>query len=269
MRSWERCPLIWVASTVPWAYTWKQDITQTWIKYWDNWITRGHLCCGITGRSHEGWLWCGTRGPGWLNWVILWPGNWVGQGGQWHSGDPQRCHVMWRHRGGDFGEDRSLVCALWPGCRLPPCGRQESPSFGCHECARTDRWCGQIRAMGISLVACEVHIREHHRGPHSWRRWQESAIWAGYNAGQGPCEATLSIHNPLTASIMRYYQGALYQRGYGLANLWRGIFKTAIPLLKSAGLAATHVGLRTGQGVVRDATRGHNLGEPLKRCLGS
>ena len=68
---------------------------------------------------------------------------------------------------------------------------------------------------------------------------------------------------------MRYYQGALYQRGYGLASLWRGIFKTAIPLLKSAGRAATRVGLRTGLGVVRDAARGQNLGESLKRRLGT
>ena len=169
-------------------------------------------------------------------------------------------------RGGDFGWDRSLVYALWPGCRLPPCGRQESASFGCHECARTDRWCGQIWALGIGLVACEVQQREHHRGPHNWRRWLEIAIWAGYNAGQGPSEATLSIHDCLTAGIMRYYQGALYQRGYGLASLWRGIFKTAIPL-KSAGRAATRVGLRTGLGVVRDAARGQNLGESLKRRL--
>ena len=68
---------------------------------------------------------------------------------------------------------------------------------------------------------------------------------------------------------MRHYHGALYQKGHGIGSIFRGLFKTAMPLLKSAGRAAGKVGLRTGLGVIQDADRGHHLGESLKRRLGT
>ena len=175
--------------------------------------------------------------------------------------------------GGDLGRDRSPVCPLWPCRRLSPGWRQESAPLGCRECPRQYRWCCQLRALGAGLVASEDDLREYHWSPHNRRSRQASAIWARRNACQGPREETLAIHiRGLTASaadIMRHYQGALYQRGFGIGSLFRGIFKTALPMLKSAGRAATRVGLRTGMGVVRDAARGRNLGESLKRRLGT
>ena len=175
--------------------------------------------------------------------------------------------------GGDLGRDRSPVCPLWPCRRLSPGWRQESAPLGCRECPRQYRWCCQLRALGAGLVASEDDLRKYHWSPHNRRSRQASAIWARRNACQGPREETLAIHLcGLTASaadIMRHYQGALYQRGFGIGSLFRGIFKTALPMLKSAGRAATRVGLRTGMGVVRDAARGRNLGESLKRRLGT
>lgn len=56
------------------------------------------------------------------------------------------------------------------------------------------------------------------------------------------------------------YGGARWQRGYGLASVFRGLFRTAIPFLKSR-LGRTVV--RTGVGLAGDALRGRNMKEAL------
>ena len=56
------------------------------------------------------------------------------------------------------------------------------------------------------------------------------------------------------------YGGARWQRGYGLSSIFRGLFRTAIPFLKSR-LGKSVV--KAGVGLAGDAIRGRNMKEDL------
>ena len=56
------------------------------------------------------------------------------------------------------------------------------------------------------------------------------------------------------------YSGASWQRGYGLGSIFRGLFRTAIPLLRSRVGRSV---VKTGAGLASDAIRGKNMREAL------
>ena len=53
------------------------------------------------------------------------------------------------------------------------------------------------------------------------------------------------------------YAGARYQKGHGLANIFRTLFRTAIPLLKGPAV-------RAGIGLAGDVIRGKSMTQALK-----
>ena len=63
-------------------------------------------------------------------------------------------------------------------------------------------------------------------------------------------------------SVITPYSGAAYQRGHGLGNLFRGLFRVALPVFKSK-LGRKIVS--TGVGLAGDAFRGRNMKEAVKR----
>ena len=60
------------------------------------------------------------------------------------------------------------------------------------------------------------------------------------------------------------FSGMPYQRGAGLGSFFMGLFRRAIPLLKSAAKAAGKQALSTAATVVGDVARGQDVGESVK-----
>ena len=65
------------------------------------------------------------------------------------------------------------------------------------------------------------------------------------------------------------YGGVPMQRGHGLGNILRGVFKAAVPivmpLLKRGAQKLGNVALNTGKNVVADIVRGDDVKSSLKR----
>lgn len=55
---------------------------------------------------------------------------------------------------------------------------------------------------------------------------------------------------------MQVYNGVPYQRGNGIGNWFRGLFRMAWPLLRTAGTAAAAEGLSSAAQVARDVSQG-------------
>lgn len=61
------------------------------------------------------------------------------------------------------------------------------------------------------------------------------------------------------------FVGQRYQRGgFGLGGLFSGLFKSALPLLKSVGKTVARQALGTGLGVVGDLIEGRDAGQSLE-----
>ena len=64
------------------------------------------------------------------------------------------------------------------------------------------------------------------------------------------------------------YAGGIYQRGYGIGSIFRGLFRAALPIIKQQGKAiAKSVGrkaMKTGVRLASDALRGRDMGESVK-----
>ena len=56
------------------------------------------------------------------------------------------------------------------------------------------------------------------------------------------------------------YSGARWQRGYGIGSIFRGLFRTAIPFLKSRVGKSV---VKAGMGLAGDVIRGRNMKEAL------
>ena len=64
------------------------------------------------------------------------------------------------------------------------------------------------------------------------------------------------------------YAGGIYQRGYGIGSIFRGLFRAALPIIKQQGkVIAKNVGrkaIKTGVRLASDALRGRDMGESVK-----
>ena len=66
-------------------------------------------------------------------------------------------------------------------------------------------------------------------------------------------------------STITPYAGASWQRGYGLGSMFRGLFKTAMPLVKGVGRKLLKAGVRGGARLAQDALRGRDIKKSAKR----
>ena len=68
------------------------------------------------------------------------------------------------------------------------------------------------------------------------------------------------------------YSGGIYQKGYGIGSIFRGLFRAALPITKQQGKAiAKNVGrkaIKTGVRLASDALRGRDMTESVKMRLG-
>lgn len=56
-----------------------------------------------------------------------------------------------------------------------------------------------------------------------------------------------------------YFKGAPYQKGYGIGGVLAGLFKSALPLIKSGAKNLAKTALTTGLGIAADAIGGQNV----------
>ena len=61
------------------------------------------------------------------------------------------------------------------------------------------------------------------------------------------------------------FQGARFQRGYGLGSIFRGLFRWAVPHLKQGAEMLGKKALQTGVNVAQDVLAGENLKTAVKR----
>lgn len=66
---------------------------------------------------------------------------------------------------------------------------------------------------------------------------------------------------------LNYYQGAQYQRGYGLGGLFRSFFRAAVPLFKSGAKAVGKQLFRSGVDILNDVTKGEDVKMAAKKRL--
>ena len=60
------------------------------------------------------------------------------------------------------------------------------------------------------------------------------------------------------------FQGIPYQRGYGLGSFFRGLFRMAMPVLKTVGKTVGKQALATGSNFLGDVVQGRNWKESLE-----
>ena len=70
------------------------------------------------------------------------------------------------------------------------------------------------------------------------------------------------------AASIPVFRGAAYQRGHGIGSFFASLFRTILPVVKSAGKALGRQAFRTGLDVLGDVTAGGNLKQSLKRRAG-
>ena len=61
-----------------------------------------------------------------------------------------------------------------------------------------------------------------------------------------------------------YFRGQMYQRGHGLGNIFRGIFKFLMPMAKSVAKTVGKQALHTGFDIVSDTLHGQDLKQAAK-----
>ena len=61
------------------------------------------------------------------------------------------------------------------------------------------------------------------------------------------------------------FSGVRYQRGAGLGSLFRGLFRTILPVVKSVGKTVGRQALATGAQVASDVLDGRNVGQSIKQ----
>ena len=66
-------------------------------------------------------------------------------------------------------------------------------------------------------------------------------------------------------SNLPVFQGVQYQEGYGIGNILGGLFRSALPLIKSAGKRLGKEVLTAGKDVLGDVLSGKNIKSSLKR----
>jgi len=64
-----------------------------------------------------------------------------------------------------------------------------------------------------------------------------------------------------TGHGMLGFHGTRYQRGAGIGNIFGGLLRTILPMVKSAGKAVGRQALKTGMNVASDVIGGRNIGE--------
>ena len=62
-----------------------------------------------------------------------------------------------------------------------------------------------------------------------------------------------------------FFQGEPYQRGHGLGNIFRGIFRFLLPIAKTAASTLGKEALNTGANILTDSLKGENIKEVAKR----
>ena len=62
-----------------------------------------------------------------------------------------------------------------------------------------------------------------------------------------------------------FFQGKMYQRGHGLGNIFRGIFKFLMPMAKSVAKTVGKQALHTGFDIVSDTIKGQNIKQAAKQ----
>ena len=65
------------------------------------------------------------------------------------------------------------------------------------------------------------------------------------------------------------FAGRRYQRGHGLGNIFEGLFKAAMPLLKKGAKTLEREALKTGLNIARDVVQGRNIKQAAKSRLKS
>lgn len=64
---------------------------------------------------------------------------------------------------------------------------------------------------------------------------------------------------------LSYYQGAAYQKGYGLGGMFRSLFRAAVPLFKSGAKVVGKQLFHSGVDVLNDMSRGENIKVSAKK----
>ena len=165
------------------------------------------------------------------------------------------------------GSSTEPLHTLWPCCR---CSRgrqhQELPVARCahggsHLSSRV------LRTLVAGLAACLLdRVQACPRG-YNGRSWPEGPIWRWDTLGQAAVQADRQLPSGsekeadiiiiiiiiiiiMVASITPY-NGAWYQRGHGLGSIFKGLFHSAIPLLKGP---VPQAGVRLAGNVLRGKT---------------
>lgn len=64
---------------------------------------------------------------------------------------------------------------------------------------------------------------------------------------------------------MQVYQGVPLQRGNGIGSFFKGLFRMAWPILRTAGTAAAAEGLSTAANIARDVSQGEEFRTAARR----
>jgi hypothetical protein len=65
------------------------------------------------------------------------------------------------------------------------------------------------------------------------------------------------------------FAGRRYKKGHGLGNIFEGLFKAAMPLLKKGAKTLEREALKTGLNIARDVVQGRNIKQAAKSRLKS
>jgi hypothetical protein len=65
------------------------------------------------------------------------------------------------------------------------------------------------------------------------------------------------------------FAGRIYQRGHGLGSIFGGLFKAAIPLLKTGAKTLGREALKTGLNIAGDVVQGRNIKQAAQSRLKS
>ena len=63
------------------------------------------------------------------------------------------------------------------------------------------------------------------------------------------------------------YAGSRYQKGHGIRNIFSGLLKAALPLVKKGALSLGKTALKTGVNIAQDSLSGKDLKSTLKDNL--
>lgn len=66
---------------------------------------------------------------------------------------------------------------------------------------------------------------------------------------------------------LSYYSGSPYQKGYGIGAIFRSLFRTAVPLLKSGAKAIGKQLMSSGLHTLNDISRGDDVKTAVKRRM--